>query len=58
MQAVGVGMVSSLGWDVIAGEDLLALLRRAHDGEDPDLLYAEHYANAERLESDEDADSD
>lgn len=23
------------------------LLQRAHDGEDPDLLYAEEYANAD-----------
>jgi len=43
-------MPSDLGWDVIAGEDFLALLRRAADGEDPDLLYAEWYANAEREE--------
>jgi hypothetical protein len=45
-----------LGWDVIAGEDLLELLRRAAAGEDPDMLYAEHYANATRKESDDNAD--
>jgi hypothetical protein len=37
----------SLGWHVISGEDLLALLRRAAAGEDPDLLYAEAWANAD-----------
>lgn len=36
-----------LGWWSISGEALLDLLRRAHGGEDPDLLYAEEYANAE-----------
>ena len=35
------------GWDVLPGERLLELLRRAHAGEDPDLLYAEQYANAD-----------
>jgi len=36
-----------LGWWAISGEALLDLLRRAHAGEDPDLLYAEEYANSE-----------
>lgn len=39
--------MSDLGWWTISGEALLDLLRRAHAGEDPDLLYAEEYANAE-----------
>lgn len=34
-----------LGWWVIKGEALLDALRRASDGEDPDVLYAELYAN-------------
>lgn len=38
---------SALGWWTIRGEDLLALLQRANDGEDADLLYAEAHANAE-----------
>ena len=38
----------TLGYWAISGEGLLDLLRRAHNGEDPDLLYAEEYANAER----------
>jgi hypothetical protein len=39
--------VRALGWWTISGEDLLAMLRRAYDGEDPDLLYAEAYANSD-----------
>jgi hypothetical protein len=34
-------------WWVIEGEFLMSLLRRAHKGEDPDLLYAEAYANSD-----------
>lgn len=37
-----------LGWWTISGTALLGLLRRAHDGEDPDMLYAEEYVNADR----------
>lgn len=40
-------MAEPLGWHVIAGEHLLELLRRVRDGEDPDLVYAEEWANAE-----------
>lgn len=36
-----------LGWWTIAGEELLDMLRRAAAGEDPDLVYAEAYANSE-----------
>lgn len=36
-----------LGWWALSGDSLLELLRRAHAGEDPDLLYAEEYANSE-----------
>ncbi len=42
----------SLGWHVISGEDLLGLLRRAAAGEDPDLLYAEAWANADHQQVD------
>lgn len=35
-----------LGWWVISGEELLAALHRVHEGEDPDLAYAELYANS------------
>lgn len=36
---------SQLGWWTISGEALLYMLRRAASGEDPDLVYAEFYAN-------------
>lgn len=36
-----------LGWWTIQGEELLRLLHEAHDGADPDLLYAETYANSD-----------
>ncbi len=39
------------GWHVIQGDDLLALLRRASSGENPDLLLAEQYANARHEET-------
>ncbi len=44
-----------LGWHVISGEQLLAMLRRVAVGENPDLVYAEEWANAEheRYEPDE-----
>lgn len=34
-------------WWVIESSDLLAMLRRAHAGEDPELVYVEHYANSD-----------
>ncbi len=37
----------SLGWWVISGEDLLEMLRAVEDGENPALVYAEHYANSD-----------
>lgn len=45
-------IMPDLGWHVIAGEDLLAALRRCAAGESPDLVYAELWANAdhERIE--------
>jgi len=44
-----------LGYHVISGSQLLELLRRAHAGEDPDLIYAEAWANAdhEHVEGDD-----
>jgi len=36
-----------LGWWCISGESLLAMLRRVAAGEDPDLVYAEEYVNAD-----------
>jgi hypothetical protein len=40
-------MTEDLGWWTISGEDLLDAMRRAAAGEDPDLIYAEFYANSE-----------
>jgi len=37
-----------LGWHTMSGEFFLACLRRVAAGEDPDLVYLEAYANAER----------
>lgn len=36
-----------LGWWTIHGGDMLAMLRRCAKGEDPDLVYAEAYANSD-----------
>lgn len=36
---------TNLGWWVLDGQSLLDMLRRVADGEDPDLVYAEEYAN-------------
>lgn len=36
---------SGLGWWTISGEALLDMLREVDAGADPDLVYAEHYAN-------------
>lgn len=33
-------------WWTISGAALLAALRRAHEGEDPDMVYAELFANS------------
>jgi hypothetical protein len=39
--------MKKLGWWVISGEALLDGLRRCAKGEDPDLVYAELYANSD-----------
>ncbi len=36
-----------LGWWTISGQALLDALRRAHDGDSPDLVLAELYANSD-----------
>lgn len=36
-----------LGYWVLDGTTLLSLLRRVRDGEDPDQIYLEEYANAD-----------
>lgn len=35
------------GWWVISGDSFAEALRRAHAGEEPEMLYAEFYANSE-----------
>ena len=37
----------TLGWWAISGRAMLELLRRAHHGEDPNMLYIEAYANSD-----------
>ena len=36
-----------LGWWTISGDTLLGALREVADGANPDLVYAELYANSE-----------
>jgi hypothetical protein len=38
--------VPPLGWWAISGESILEMLRRVENGESPDLVYAEAYANS------------
>ena len=35
-----------MGWWVISGEALMGILRRVAQGEQPDLVYTEEYANS------------
>lgn len=46
---------AAMPWHVIPGERLQELLRRAHAGEDPELLYIEEYVTSDReqVEGDE-----
>jgi hypothetical protein len=39
--------MSDMGWWCISGEALLDMLREVEQGADPDIVYAEHYANSE-----------
>jgi hypothetical protein len=47
----------SLGWWVVSGDTYLQDLRRVAEGENPDLVYAEAYANA-TIEKSADSDAD
>ena len=49
--------IGDLGWHVISGEQLLAMLRRVAAGESPDLVYAEEWANAEHEQIDGEQDA-
>jgi hypothetical protein len=44
----------TLGWWCISGEALLEMLREVSEGADPDLVYAEHYANSDHQGSEDD----
>lgn len=39
--------IRKLGWWTISGEALLDMMRRCAAGEDPDMVYAEEYVNAQ-----------
>jgi len=43
-------------WWTISTESMLAMLRRCHDGEDPELVFMEEYANADHEYVEEDDD--
>ena len=45
-----------LGVHVLTGETLLAMLRRVGEGEDPDEVYMEMYANALHVSDEEGED--
>ena len=45
-----------LGWHVIGGDHLLELLQRCAGGEDPDMVFAEMWANAEHHHEEGDDD--
>jgi hypothetical protein len=54
----GVDLVATdLGWWTMSGEALMEMMRRCYNGEDPDLVYAEEYANAEHEEEVSDGDA-
>lgn len=38
---------NDLGWWTIHGDDLMDMLRAVADGQHPDLVYAEAYANGQ-----------
>ena len=40
-------MSEDLGWWAISGEAILEALRAVASGDDPDVIYAELYANSE-----------
>jgi hypothetical protein len=39
--------MTDMGWWSISGEVFLDCLKRAHEGEDPDMIYTELYVNSE-----------
>jgi hypothetical protein len=47
-----------LGWWTISGEAIMSMLQRVHDGEEPFVVYAEEYANADHSDCTHDGDDD
>ena len=41
-------MMNDRAWWVMSGDELRSMLRRAANGEDPDVIYTEAHASAER----------
>jgi hypothetical protein len=41
------------GWWVISDEGLMSMLKAVQYGDDPDVVYAEHYANCEHQTEEE-----
>lgn len=39
--------MSDLGWWVVHGEEILEMLNAVADGNQPDIVFAEFYANSE-----------
>jgi hypothetical protein len=50
--------MSGGAWWSISEKALLEMLRRVAAGEDPDMVYAEAFANSHRDRPEEDADAD
>ena len=44
-------MSAERSWHVVPDDELLTMLRRVEAGEKADLVMAEHYANAEGIET-------
>lgn len=40
-------VTDTLGWWTLSGQALMDALRRVQDGDDPDVVYAELYANSD-----------
>jgi hypothetical protein len=46
--------VSDGVWHAIHSSEIMEMLNRVANGENPELVYLEHYANAENCEGDDD----
>lgn len=50
--------MSEMPWHVVHGDTIRELLHRAHNGEDPEMLYVEFYTTAEVHEFPAEEDDD